>query len=338
MNVKRASDRRPLITLLSIFLVAVTLWLAGRETAHAELVTPLIAAQPLNVPQAVGGTFAVGVSNGNIVGGFYAASGVSGFISNGSSFTPLNFPGSAMTTSSGISGNDIVGSYTDSASQTHGFHYDGTNWTSLDNPAGNYTVATGISANNTVGYYIGGDSQMHGFLYNSANSPQFTPLDDPTPGTQLTVAYGISGSDIVGYFMDDHFHGFSYRGGVYTTLDFPDSLSTTAYGISGNNIVGDYQDSDGIYHGFLYDGTNWSTLNVPFPGSTSTKTYGISGNTVVGEYVDSSLVHHGFVAQLNNVVPEPSARSSLALLAMSGFVYGVAIRRRRRSGLRQRFA
>src|SRR5260221_2645379 len=201
MNVKRTSTGQFLVALLTTLLAAVTVWLAGGETTRAELVTPLIAPQPLNVPQAVGGTFAVGISNGNIVGGYYSASGVSGFVSNGASFMPLNFPGSAMTTSSGISGNDIVGSYTDSANQTHGFHYDGTNWTSLDNPAGNYTVATGISGNNVVGYYIG-DSQMHGFFYNSAESPQYTPLDDPTPGTQLTVAYGISGSDIVGYFME----------------------------------------------------------------------------------------------------------------------------------------
>src|SRR5260370_284118 len=53
MNVKRASDRQPLFALLTTVLPAVTLWLAGRETAYAELVTPLIAAQPLNVPQAV---------------------------------------------------------------------------------------------------------------------------------------------------------------------------------------------------------------------------------------------------------------------------------------------
>ena len=73
-------------------LPAVTLWLAGGDSARGEVVTPLNAPQPLNVPQAVRGTFATGVSDGNIVGGYYPGSGVSGFIYDGTSFALVEFP------------------------------------------------------------------------------------------------------------------------------------------------------------------------------------------------------------------------------------------------------
>src|SRR5216684_3594996 len=47
----------------------------------------------------------------------------------------------------------------------------------------------------------------------------------------------------------------------FVTLDDPLATGGTfASGVSGNNIVGYYYDATG-YHGFLYDGTSYTTLN-----------------------------------------------------------------------------
>jgi len=54
--------------------------------------------------------------------------------------------------------------------------------------------------------------------------------------------------------------------------------NTYPYGIDGGNIVGYY--SDGSTHGFIYDGTTYTTLNVP--GADSTRAYGIDGSNIVG--------------------------------------------------------
>jgi len=45
-------------------------------------------------------------------------------------------------------------------------------------------------------------------------------------------------------------------------------------------------------HGFLYDGTSWTTLDKP--GATETWLYGISDSNIVGEYKDASQNWHGF--------------------------------------------
>ena len=77
---------------------------------------------------------------------------------------------------------------------------------------------------------------------------------------------------------------------------------TVAKGVSGNNIVGSYLDSSGGSHGFLYNGTTYTTIDDPL-GMGGTFLNGIDGSNIVGSYVDSSGQNHGFVA----TVPEPSA-------------------------------
>jgi hypothetical protein len=70
----------------------------------------------------------------------------------------------------------------------------------------------------------------------------------------------------------------------YTTLFVPGPVvSTVAAGISSNNIVGYYNNGSGYYSGFLYNGSNYTTLSVP--GALSTMALGISGNDIVGSYV-----------------------------------------------------
>lgn len=127
----------------------------------------------------------------------------------------------------------------------------------------------------------------------------YTTLNGPTGATNVW-AEGISGNTIVGYYQDasQKFHGFSYDGSSYTTLNDPlagKSLGTQAYGVSGNDIVGWYSDAvTGNLHGFLYDGSTYTSLDDPAEGLEGTLAYGISGNTVVGTYYDSNGVLNGF--------------------------------------------
>ena len=74
-----------------------------------------------------------------------------------------------------------------------------------------------------------------------------------------------------------------------------ENARTDALAVSGNNVVGEYYYYDGIHltwHGFLYNGTSYTTL--VSPGSSWTQAFGVSGNNVVGYYSDGSTAH-GFL-------------------------------------------
>ncbi|HEX4415867.1 MAG TPA: PEP-CTERM sorting domain-containing protein [Lacipirellulaceae bacterium] len=178
---------------------------------------------PLGVNRVVAGvveaTSPLGISGNNIVGLYYDSSDVvHGFLYNGATWTPLDFPGSTYTDAFGISGNRIVGSYADAAGNKHGYLYDDSAYTTLDAPLGTKgTFASGIDGNNIVGSYTDASGLSHGFLYNGS---AYTTLDDPSAGPVGTVG--------------------NYSG----------SNGTSASAISGNNIVGYYIDSSGFEHGF----------------------------------------------------------------------------------------
>jgi len=176
-------------------------------------------------------------------------------------FTTIDDPlGTKGSFPGGISGDNIVGSYSDSSNKLHGFLYNGSTWTTIDDPLvgnGEYqgTTPNGISGNNIVGGYADSSNVSHGFLYNGST---YTTLDDPLG---VTLAYGISGNNIVGTSGS---HGFLYNEltKTYTTLDDPLAgiSGTVALGISDNNIVGSYFDSSGAVHGFEATVSEPSTL------------------------------------------------------------------------------
>jgi len=83
---------------------------------------------------------------------------------------------------------------------------------------------------------------------------------------------------------------------TWTTLGYPDSDSTQITGIDGDNIVGTYSPAigTGISHGFLYDGSDWTSLRCPW-GPDKTQIHGIDGDNIVGTYRDSDHLIHGFL-------------------------------------------
>jgi len=82
----------------------------------------------------------------------------------------------------------------------------------------------------------------------------------------------------------------------WTTIDVPGAYGakpTKAYGIDGSNIVGTYGDASGGQHGFLYNGSSWTTLDMP--GADATGASGIDGGNIVGDYTDGSGWTYSFL-------------------------------------------
>jgi hypothetical protein len=216
----------------------------------------------------------------------------------GPQFTNIDNPaaaGDGDTFAYGLSGGKTVGIY-DITVMFHGFVYDGTTFTPLDDPLAKpgQTFANGISGNTIVGDYSDG-TNFFGFVYDGAFHSFMVP------GSVKTILNGISGTKYVGTYSDiQGTHSFVYNASTstYTPIDDPaaDHLMTMANGISGNTVVGDYQKTTGgvpSYHGFIYDGSNYTTIDDP-KGVNGTHAEGVSGNNVVGFYVDASNQEHGF--------------------------------------------
>jgi hypothetical protein len=239
-----------------------------------------------------------------------------------------------------ICGNNVVGYYIDSTNVVHGFLYDGSAYTTLDDPLAasrsypDGTYANGISGNNIVGWYSDQIGERHGFIFNGSS---YTTIDEPLAGNnhkyldQGTIIYGISDNNLVGAYVDttDCRHGFVYnmQTGSFTTMDDPlatSPLGTIADGICGKYIAGIYYDSSAMgIHGFLFDGSTYTTIDDP-NATRGSWIEDISGNNLVGSYCDGSG-YHGFIA----TIPEPSIFALLGIGAASLFAY--AWRRQKRT-------
>jgi probable HAF family extracellular repeat protein len=128
---------------------------------------------------------------------------------------------------------------------------------------------------------------------------------DATGANAGTSAYDINNAgQIVGSYtfvpgglFPTQKYGFIYnpQDGTYTGLNDPFSaVFTSAQGINDvGQVVGHYL-AAGLYHGFLYSGGTYTTLDAP--GATQTQAYGINNvglGQIVGAYSDGS-VNHGF--------------------------------------------
>jgi probable HAF family extracellular repeat protein len=93
---------------------------------------------------------------------------------------------------------------------------------------------------------------------------------------------------------------------------------TQAHGINNAGlIVGDYS-SGGATHGFLYNGTTYTTIDDPL--ATSTSAYGINdADQVVGYYTDSSGGTHGFLydGTTYTTIDDPSATGGTHVLGIN---------------------
>ncbi|OHB54802.1 MAG: hypothetical protein A2Y12_04075 [Planctomycetes bacterium GWF2_42_9] len=107
------------------------------------------------------------------------------------------------------------------------------------------------------------------------------------PNATGTKIYGISGNNVVGSSSLGNFI-YNMATDTWAIQNTPDIIK----GIDGTNFVGDYGD---YYHkhGFLYDGTNLTTLDLS--DVASTRIEGIDGRNVVGYYdTGRGTLKHGF--------------------------------------------
>jgi probable HAF family extracellular repeat protein len=100
--------------------------------------------------------------------------------------------------------------------------------------------------------------------------------------------------EVVGYYEDagGSYHGFSYSGGPWTSIDYSGAMRTLATGInSAGQIVGMYMDQSCLWHGFLNGG---AAIN--YPGALNTYATGINDDSqVIGYYEDTAGNFHGFL-------------------------------------------
>ena len=93
--------------------------------------------------------------------------------------------------------------------------------------------------------------------------------------------------------------GRALLSGLYTLtpLNVPSANNAAAVGIGINDagqIVGYYIDASKIEHGFLFNGSTYTTLDVP--GAIGTVASGINdAGQIVGYYIDASQIAHGFL-------------------------------------------
>jgi uncharacterized membrane protein len=187
------------------------------DSAFASFIkSPGVEAAPLNLPDAVGNIYALGINNsGQIVGRNQQVNGNYGFVySPSTGLTLLDYPGSVFGTSIDSINNkgQYVGYYRDSFNVYHSFlNTPGTGFSSLDVPGATAgTVPLSINDNGQVvehTYYNNSPGDGQNYVYTPGNG--FALINDPL-ATGFTFARGINNAgQIVGEYQDvSGSHGF----------------------------------------------------------------------------------------------------------------------------------
>ena len=128
-------------------------------------------------------------------------------------------------------------------------------------PGSTQTHLTNISSNNlAVGWYVDSSNMQRGFV---AKNGKLSALNHPDGvGGTLLEDVNAAGT-IVGYYVDaaGNAHGFSYAGGKFTEVGPPGALQAYASGIDDlGRMTGQFQDTDGVFKGWIFDGTSYQTL------------------------------------------------------------------------------
>jgi hypothetical protein len=128
----------------------------------------------------------------------------------------------------------------------------------------------------------------------SAAQAAYTVVPLTVPGSTFTQLFGVNDAgQVVG---GSSLGGFVYSGGTFTFLPSINGVLPTAFGISNAGlVVGSYSTSLGSTesNGFLYDGTAYSTFNVPGFSSTQIRGISLDGRYLTG--YDNITNTRGFV-------------------------------------------
>lgn len=223
-------------------------------------------------------------------------------------FTSVDVPGATVTQASGINaGGDIVGSYVDAKGQ-HGFALSGGVFASIDFPTLDMTnpvVRTDARGIGPGGDIVGTYRLMkepttvpaHGYLLTRNGS--FYRIDHPDHANTIAQRILPNGT-ILGCYHDantmDTMHGMiTNRQGV-SGFDMGMTMHNGATP-NGKRITGLWTDSAKHGHGYLLDGDNFISFDVPgteVGGSTAAWDMN-AGGEIVGVYTDTSKKVHGFL-------------------------------------------
>jgi hypothetical protein len=229
-------------------------------------------------------------------------------------WTTLDYSGATGTYIQGISGNNIVGYYTDASGYKHGFLYNGTTWSSINISGANNASIDVIDGDSYAGTYWNNLAvDQHGFWYDGTN---LTTFQTPSSGDRLNIG-GLSNGTIAGDYRGGptSHPTFLYNGTTWTEVTVPLGDGAHINGIDGDNLVGTYSYSS---HGFFYDGTTWSTLDVPSISGTIpvlSTPMDIDGKNIVGYFQDMSQIDttfKGFLYDGSNwsIIEMPGSRDT----------------------------
>jgi len=178
-----------------------------------------------------------------------------------------------------------------------------------------------------VGYYydLSPGSIMHSFLYDGTT---FSPIE--YPGAISTEVMKIDGSNIIGLLQV--WREWRSERGLFSVwweqLDhsgLPWCSGYMSFGHWRQHNCGRIFWWNQSAQGFIFDGTNWTTLN--YPGAYWTDLIGISGGTILGLYPEGGGENTAFIATPVAPVPLPGA----LLLVGSGLIPFIRLRRKFRT-------
>jgi uncharacterized membrane protein len=136
----------------------------------------------------------------------------------------------------------------------------------------------------------------HGFIYQNG---KLSSLE--YPGARDTNPFAInSRGHVAGNWDTDQSHtghGFVFINGKITSFDVPSAepLGTAANGINDQGqIVGSYVGHDGRFHGFLQEGSAFTTLDCP--GAVNTIAWAINASGEIVGDCDDATMRKAFIA------------------------------------------
>ena len=265
----------------------------------------------------------LGINGAGTIVGFHGATVNKGFtLTPPSTFTDTNFPNSAQTQVTGVSGiagnTNKVGFYVDMAGTTHGFITIpglppgiGPFFT-VDQPGTAFNQVLGISdvGNHIAGYSStdpAGATLQRAYIGTAGLfGNMFTDINGLLPSNQNSQATGINNAgNAVGFYTPtaDTSIGFLDTGGVINTIDPFGSTFTQALAINNaGEIVGFYVDGNGVQHGYTDIGGVFSSFDPT--GSVNTT---INGVNSLGQLVGFATIDDNVVGFVATPTPEPAS-------------------------------
>jgi uncharacterized protein with beta-barrel porin domain len=230
-------------------------------------------------------------------------------------FQTFAYPGSLITTVTGIRGNTMTGNFLIAGSNTGGLLFTPSfgNMTAFPQATSNGANYPGATSSTPYGPNWGSSSGILrvvgsykttatgavdlGYLYDGAAAPglQLTTLFVNGSGVLNTIPHSNFGNQVVGNYDTILATGnafvYNIATNTYTTINRPTSggtaASTTAYGIYGNQIVGGSTDvgAGGLTHAYMLNQTTGVYSLYDAPGATAVTHFeGVTGGGRANTY------------------------------------------------------